>query len=135
MDLSRHDRNSLKLKRWWIIKTFEMAILTIKVICATNEPAASAPPRFSASSEPPCSAIPFIVRYPWGFLNISYSDSLKLLARFVYSEVLDLIRSNSCLLGRLGSPQLHFLSFEFVPKAEISFLRLHDLHWGQQIFS
>lgn len=61
--------------------------------------------------------------------------SLKLLARFAYSESLDLIRSNSCLLGRLGSPQLHLLSFEFVPKVESSFLRLYDLHWGQQIFS
>jgi hypothetical protein len=108
---------------------------TIKVTCAANELAASALPCFSASSEPPCSAIPFIVRYPRGFLNISHSDSLKLLASFVYSESLDLNRSNSCLLGRLGSPQLDLLSFNFVPKTEISFLGLHDLHLGQQIFS
>lgn len=96
--------------------------------CAANEPATSAPPCFPAASEPPGSAIPNIAKYHRGFFNISYSDSLKLLARFVYSESLDLIRSNSCLLGRLGSPQLHLLSFEFVLKAEISFLRLHDLH-------
>ncbi len=59
----------------------------------------------------------------------------KLFARFVYLGSLDLIRSNSCLLGRPDSPQLHFLSFEFVPKDEISLPRLHDLHWGQQTFS